>query len=56
MNPEARIQNPEFNGFSQFERDGFQIIKSLAERGGWRVLHIEYATPELSNGLKWLAC
>jgi len=33
MNPEARIQDSEFNGFSQFERDGFQIIKSLAEPG-----------------------
>ncbi len=31
MNSEFRIQNSESNGFSQFERDGFQIVKSLVE-------------------------
>jgi hypothetical protein len=33
MNPETGIQKPEANGVSQFERDGFRIIKSLMEQG-----------------------
>jgi ectoine hydroxylase-related dioxygenase (phytanoyl-CoA dioxygenase family) len=31
MKPEARGRNSEANGIRQFERDGFQIIKSLIE-------------------------
>jgi ectoine hydroxylase-related dioxygenase (phytanoyl-CoA dioxygenase family) len=29
MNPEVRVGNSEADGFGQFDRDGFQIVKSL---------------------------
>jgi hypothetical protein len=33
MKSEVRSQKSESNGFGQFERDGFQIVKSLVEQG-----------------------
>ena len=51
MKSEVRIQNSESNGFSRFERDGFQIINSLVSSSECDLLATEL-TPLFEQQIK----